>query len=212
MYRLRRYFLTGLLVLIPLVVTILIISFLLHLIDQSFLLLPQRYRPDNLLGVHIPGFGLILAIIIVLLTGAFAANFIGRHLVALWENILHRIPLVRSIYGGVKQVTQTLFSSSGESFRKVLLVEYPRRGLWSIAFQTGNGFKLANESVGEDLVTIFIPTTPNPTSGFLMMVPKRDTIELTMGVDAALKMVISLGVVIPDKAAEHLIKESQKNA
>lgn len=208
MSKMRRHFVSGLLVWIPLIVTILIIKFVLDLLDHTFLLLPTSYQPDNLLGRHIPGLTAILAVAIVLLTGMVAANFVGKHLVTFWESLLARIPLVRSIYSGVKKVMQTVFSPTGQAFRKVLLVEYPRAGLWSIAFQTGNGFIEAQQVLDAELVTIFIPTTPNPTSGFLMFVPKKDVIELNMSVETGLKLVISLGVVLPEATKNKLVEES----
>jgi len=195
---LRRYFISGLLVWIPIVVTIFIITYILNLLDSSLLLLPARAQPRYLLGYNIPGLGVLITIAVILITGFLAANFFGKRLVKLWDRIINRIPLVRSLYGGVKQMMETLFSSSGHSFRKVLLVEYPRPGLWSIAFQTGAGTPEIQQCLdGEEVVTLFIPTTPNPTSGFLMYAKKKDVIELKMPVDQALKFVISLGVVQP---------------
>lgn len=195
---LRRYFISGLLVWIPIVVTIFVISFILNLLDSSLLLLPKRLQPDYLLGYPIPGLGVVITIAVILVTGFLAANFFGKRLVKLWDRCINRIPLVRSLYGGVKQMMETVLSSSGHSFRKVILVEYPRAGLWSIAFQTGTGSPEIHDCLdGEEVVTLFIPTTPNPTSGFLMYAKKKDVIELKMPVDQALKFVISLGVVQP---------------
>ncbi len=193
----RRYLIAGLMIWLPLGVTILVINMVVGLLDGILLVLPAAYHPDALLGFHLPGFGVLLSIVIVLGTGVMAANFFGRRLVELWERLLARIPLVRSIYSGTKQVSETLFKPGGLSFRKVLLVEYPRRGLWSIAFQTSAGSAEAQSRTGEDLIPVFVPTTPNPTSGFIFMVPRRDMIEMDMSVDDAIKMVISLGVVVP---------------
>lgn len=195
---LRNCFISGLLVWLPIVVTLFVVKFLVDLLSKSLLLLPPEYQPDVILGVHIPGAGVILTLLVIFLTGLIAANFIGRRLMALGDAIVARIPLVRSVYQGVKQVTQTLFAPNGQSFRKVLLVEYPCPGVWSLAFQTGSGSKeIENAINGEPMVSYFIPTTPNPTSGFLMMAPKSKVKELDMSVDQALKFVISLGVVQP---------------
>lgn len=195
----RRYLIAGLLVWLPLWVTLLIIRFVVDLLDQTVSLLPHAYQPQNLLGFNIPGLGVILSISVLLITGMLMANFVGKWLVEIWEGILAKIPLVRTIYSGVKKILETMFSPGGQSFRKVLLVEYPRKGMWSVAFQTGNGNAELNQKTQKEMVSIFIPTTPNPTSGFLMLVPKEEAIELDMSVDAALKFVISLGVLQPNK-------------
>ncbi|MEJ2508324.1 MAG: DUF502 domain-containing protein [Gammaproteobacteria bacterium] len=194
---LRRYLIAGLLVWVPLGVTLLVITTLVDVMDRVLLLLPPRLRPDALIGFHIPGLGVVLSVAVVFVTGIVAANLFGRQLVALWEALLARIPLVRSIYAGVKQLTETVFSSSGQSFRKVLLVEYPRRGLWTLAFQTGTGVGEAQTKTGHDVINVYVPTTPNPTSGFFLMVPSSDVIELEMSVDDGLKMLISMGAVVP---------------
>lgn len=194
---LRRYFFAGLLLWLPIIITFYVLSFLVGLLDQSVNLLPAAYRPDVLLGFHLPGLGVILSLVVVFTTGMLITNILGRKLVEFWEKILARIPLVRSIYSSSKQVIETLFSSNGQAFRRVLLVEYPRAGCWSIAFQTGTGTSELHNKVGQPLLTLFVPTTPNPTSGFLIVVPKKDVIELNMSVDEALKMVISLGVIQP---------------
>jgi len=193
----KRYLIAGLLVWVPLGVTVMVIKLLVGMMDRSLLLLPEPYRPDNLLGVHIPGLGVVLTTIVVLVTGMVVANLFGRKLVRLWESLLARIPLVRTIYTGVKQILETVFSSSDQSFRKVLLVEYPRKGLWTLAFQSGTTIGEAQTKTGRDVVNVFIPTTPNPTSGFFIMVPGEDVIELDMSVDDGLKMIISAGVVVP---------------
>lgn len=194
----RKYFISGLLVWLPIWVTLLALSFLVDILSKSLLLLPTRYQPDVLLGFHIPGIGVIITLLIVFLTGLLAANIFGQALVDFADAMVSRVPVVRTIYTGVKQVTQTLFTPGGQSFRKVLLVEFPSPGVWSIAFQTGEVGKEIETSLGsEPIVSYFIPTTPNPTSGFLMMKPKSQVIELDMSVDQALKFVISLGVVQP---------------
>lgn len=193
----RRYLTAGLLVWVPLGVTILIINFLVGLMDQSLLLLPAAYHPDVLLGVHIPGLGVLLTFAVVFITGVIVANLFGRQLVHIGERLLARIPVVRSIYSGVKQLMETVFSNKGESFRKVVLVEYPRAGCWTVAFLTGDGQGEAQRKTGHDVVNIYVPTTPNPTSGFFLMVPRKDIVELDMSVDDGLKMILSVGVVIP---------------
>jgi uncharacterized membrane protein len=194
----RRYFLSGLLVWLPLWVTILVIKFLVDILSNTLLMLPHQYQPDVLIGFHIPGIGVIITLLVIFLTGVIVANFIGRRVVMLGDGIISHIPLVRTIYTSVKQVLQTLFTPGGQSFRKVLLVEYPRVGMWSLAFQTGDGTSEVTKSLhGEAMVSLFIPTTPNPTSGFLMIVPRKDVRELDMSVDQALKFVISLGVMQP---------------
>jgi uncharacterized membrane protein len=195
---LRRYFISGLLVWLPIWVTLLVFKFLADILSKSLLLLPHQYQPDILLGVHIPGIGVLITLLVIFITGLFAANFIGRRFMELWDSFVVRIPLVRSIYTGVKQVVDTIFSPGGQSFRKVLLVEYPCKGVWSIAFQTGEAsYDIQAALNSEPMVSYFIPTTPNPTSGFLMMAPKSQVVELDMSVDQALKFVISLGVVKP---------------
>ncbi|MCB1827244.1 MAG: DUF502 domain-containing protein [Coxiellaceae bacterium] len=170
--------------------------------DRTLSLLPDQYQPQNLFGFSIPGLGLIFTLIILFVTGLLVTNFLGHKLVRAWENMLSRIPLVRTIYSAVKQVVHALVQPSGQAFRKVLIVEYPRKGIWSIAFQTSDQFVGCPHP--EDVITVFIPTTPNPTSGFLTIVPKADTQELEMSVEEGLKMVISLGVVMPDRLSKHL--------
>lgn len=207
MIYIRKCFISGLLVWIPIWVTLLVIKFLVDLLSKSLLLLPPPYQPDVLLGVHIPGIGVVITLLVIFFTGMFAANIIGRNLVELGDVIVSKIPLVRTVYIGVKQVMQTLFTPGGQSFRKVLLVQFPHQESWSIAFQTGETTKDIASVLNEDqMISYFIPTTPNPTSGFLMMAPKSKVIELDMSVDQALKFVISLGVV---KATTTIMK--QKN-
>lgn len=194
----RKVFISGLLVWLPILVTVLVIKFIIDILSKSLLLFPTEYQPDVLLGFHIPGLGVVLTILVIFLTGVIAANFIGRRLMAWGDGVVGRIPLVRSIYTGVKQVAETMLVPGGQSFRKVLLVEYPCAGVWSIAFQTGEASKEIQGALdGEQMVTYFIPTTPNPTSGFLMMTPRSKVVELEISVDQALKFVISLGVVQP---------------
>jgi uncharacterized membrane protein len=197
MISLRKYLIAGLLVWIPLGVTVLVLKLLVDIMDQTVLLLPPKWRPDVLLGFNLPGIGLLLSFIILLGTGVIAANLLGRRLVALWESVLARIPLVRTIYSGAKQVVETVFAAGGQSFRKVLLIEYPRKGMWCLALQTGQTLGELEARTGEDLVAVFLPTTPNPTSGFVLMLPKKDVIELDMSVDEGIKLIMSIGVAVP---------------
>lgn len=208
----KRYLIAGLLVWVPLGVTVMVIKLLVDLMDRSLLLLPEPYRPDNLLGFHIPGLGVLLTTIIVLVTGMVVANLFGRKLVKLWESVLAQIPLVRTIYTGVKQILETVFSSNEQSFRKVLLVEYPRRGLWTLAFQSSTTSGEAQTKTGRAVINVFIPTTPNPTSGFFIMVPSNDVVELDMSVDDGLKMIISAGVVVPEWNRGHAKPPARSDA
>jgi uncharacterized membrane protein len=196
-YMLRKYLISGLLIWIPILVTMAVISFIIDLVDQTLPYLPDHIQPDKLFGVHIPGLGVLFTVLILFTTGLVATNFFGRRLVALVERLLEKIPLVRSIYRSTKQVTVTLFSPNSQSFRKVVLIEYPRQGVWTVAFQTGNGLPTLKLPITTELITVFVPSTPNPTSGFLLLVPKSQAIELDLSIDEALKLVISLGVVPP---------------
>ena len=198
---LRRYLINGLLIWVPVLVTVLVVRFILELMDQTLLVLPRSLRPDTLFGLHVPGIGAILAVLIVLLTGLLVTNFIGRALVAIWEDALERIPFVRALYGGVKSFSETILSNSGKSFKQVLLVEYPRAGIWSIGFQTTDNLPEINAKLGEEQVCVFVPTTPNPTSGFIFMMPRRQVRALNMTVDEAMKMIVTLGVVGPSHPA-----------
>jgi len=195
---LKTWFLTGLLVLVPLGITLWVLSLVIGTMDQSLALLPETWRPDRLMfGKRVTGLGAILTLLFILLVGMLAHNFIGQRLVRWWEALLGHIPVVGPIYTSVKQVSDTLLSSSGNAFRKALLVQYPREGSWTIAFLTGRpGGDVQNHLQGE-YVSVYVPTTPNPTSGFFLMMPKADTIELDMTVDAALKYIVSMGVVAP---------------
>ena len=194
---LRRYLINGLLIWVPVLVTVLVVRFILQLMDRTLLVLPKALRPDTLFGLHIPGFGAVLAVLIVLLTGLLVTNFIGRALVAIWEDLLERIPFVRALYGGVKSFSETILSNSGKSFKEVLLVEYPRVGIWSIGFQTTDNLPEINDKLGAEYVCVFVPTTPNPTSGFIFMMPRSQVRTLNMTVDEAMKMIVTLGVVAP---------------
>lgn len=199
----KRYFITGLLIWVPLGITAWALKFLISTMDQSLLLLPDRLHPEVLVGVYIPGLGTVLTLLVVFFTGVLTTNIIGQRLVLFWEGVLWRIPVVKSIYYGVKQVSDTLFSSQGEAFRKALLVQYPREGSWTIAFMTGYpGGDVVNHLKGE-YVSVYVPTTPNPTSGFFLMMRRSDVVELDMSVDAALKYIISMGVVSPGNGKKH---------
>jgi uncharacterized membrane protein len=193
----RRYFVAGLLVWIPLGITLWVLKLLVDLMDASLLLLPASFRTEALIGFHVPGLGIILTVAIVLATGALAANFFGRKLLDLGHGIVTRIPIVRSIYGGVKQISDTLFSPEGKAFRRAVLVRYPHAGAWTVALVTGNPQHEVAGILGTDQIAVFVPTTPNITAGFFLIVPRADTIELDMGVDAALKYIISMGVAEP---------------
>lgn len=205
MAALRRYLAAGLLVWVPLGVTLLIIKFLVDLMDQTLLLLPYALRPDTLLGFRIPGFGVVLTAVVVLATGVVVTNLFGRQLIHFGERLLNRIPLVRTIYTSVKKITETIFSGGGKSFRKVVMVEYPRLGMWSLAFLTGDGAAEVEAHTGQEMVNVFIPTTPNPTSGFVLMVPRKDVVELSMSTDEGLRMILSAGVVVPEDKRAALI-------
>jgi uncharacterized membrane protein len=194
---LRRYFVAGLLVWIPLGITIWVLKLLVDLMDQSLLLVPEHYRSEGLFGFHVPGLGIFLTLAIVLGTGALAANFFGRKVLQLGHRALSRIPIVRSIYGGVKQISDTLFSPEGKAFRRAVLVRYPHANAWTVALVTGSPEHEVAELIGPDQVSVFVPTTPNITAGFFLIVPRADTIPLDMSVDDALKYIISMGVAEP---------------
>jgi len=205
----KKYFITGLLIWIPLIITAMVMAWIVGTLDQLLLLVPERYRPDTVLGFHVPGLGVVLALTILLVTGLIGANVLGQKIVEGWELLLSRIPVVKSIYYSVKQVSDTLFSSSGQAFRKALLVQYPRQGAWTIAFLTGKPGGDPARHLQGDYVSVYVPTTPNPTSGFFLMLPRQDVIELDMSVDEALKYIISMGVVAPGtKRMERLAAES----
>ena len=193
----RRYFIAGLLVWVPIGITIWVLAFLVGTLDQTLLVLPEAARPDRVLGFHIPGLGVVLTLAIVLLTGAIAANFFGARVIAVWESLLGRIPFVKSIYTGVKQVSDTLLTGSGNAFRKALLIEFPYPGCWTIAFLTGTPGAAVTPYLDGEHVSVYVPTTPNPTSGYFVMLPKSRVHELDITVDEALKYIISMGVFVP---------------
>jgi uncharacterized membrane protein len=202
----RRYFITGLLIWVPIGITLWVLNLIITTMDLSLSLLPANWQPVALVGRNLPGLGVVLTVLVVFVTGVLAANFLGQRLVRLWEVVLSRIPIVNTIYSSVKQVSDTLLSPQGNAFRKALLVEYPRKGSWTIAFLTGVPAEeirrlvspaLSGEASGPEMVSVYVPTTPNPTSGFFLMFRKDETVELDMSVDEALKYVVSMGVVVP---------------
>ena len=202
MKRLRRYLVAGILVWVPLGITAALVYVAVDLTDNTLLLLPQQYRPEELLGFHIPGLGVILAFVVLLITGILAANFVGRAFMGGWESLMERIPVIRAVYSAAKNFAEIVFSDTSQSFKKVLLIEYPRKGVYSLAFQTSTELGEIQGRIDDQVICCFVPTTPNPTSGLIIVVPRKDTIELDMEIDEALKMVISLGVVVPTWTAE----------
>jgi len=197
MSALRKWLFTGLLVIVPGVITIAVLNWIVGTLDQTLQILPVAWQPDKLLGFHIPGFGVLLTLLILLVVGATASNFAGRKLVQLGDSLVSRIPVVRSIYSSVKQVSDTLFSESGNAFRTAVLVQWPRDGVWTVAFITGTPNGEVAAYLRDEFVSVYVPTTPNPTGGYFVMVRKSDCVELDMSVDAALKYIISMGVVAP---------------
>ena len=204
MKRIRRIIVAGLLVWLPLGVTIFIIRLLLDLLGQTYKIIPEFLRPESILGFSIPGFEILLALVIIFATGLIAANFIGKSLVDWWESFLDKIPLVRNIYSPLKKFSELILSDQTQSFSKVLLIEYPRKGLYSLCFQTSKNLGEIEKKSGRDVVCVFVPTTPNPTSGLILMVPQEDVIELDMSVEDGLKMIISLGVVVPGERLDEI--------
>ncbi len=196
---LRRYLIAGMLVWLPILATVWVLQFIVSVMDRTLLLLPQSLRPVSF-GVMVPGLGIVFAFVVLLLTGLLVANLLGRRLVLYWEEVLQQIPLVRTIYGGVKSFAETLLSNKGKSFRKVVMLQYPSKGVWSVGFVTSEQLDEISAKLGRVHVCVFVPTTPNPTSGFIMMVPREDVVELDMSVDAAMRMIVTLGVVGPPQA------------
>jgi uncharacterized membrane protein len=197
MHALRKWLVAGLLVIVPVAITVAVLRWIIDTLDQTLHILPEAWQPDRLIGVHIPGFGVLLTLAILLIAGAIVSNFVGRKLMVWGDQMVTRIPVVRSIYSSVKQVSDTLFSPGGNAFRTAVLVQWPRPDVWTIGFVTGSpGGDVTNYLVGE-YVSVYVPTTPNPTGGYFVMLRKSDCIELKMTVDEALKYVISMGVVSP---------------
>jgi uncharacterized membrane protein len=202
----RKWLLAGLLVIVPVAITIGVLQWIIGTLDRTLAILPEAWQPDRLIGVHIPGFGVLLTLGILLAVGAVVSNFMGKKLVIWGDTLVSRIPVVRSIYSSVKQVSDTLFSPSGNAFRKAVLVQWPRPDVWTIGFVTGiPGGDVSNYLVG-DYLSVYVPTTPNPTGGYFVMLRKSDCVELKMSVDDALKYVISMGVVVPGGTTNYLIK------
>ena len=207
---LKKYFIAGLLVWLPLIITIWIIELVVGTLDRTIDLLPPQLQPQGLFGVSIHGAGAVFALVIILVTGVLAANFLGARIVKVWEALLHRIPVVRSSYSAVNQDSDTVFSDTGQAFRKALLVQYPRMGVWTIAFQTGRPSAELESHLHDNMISVYVPTTPNPTSGFFLVMDRHEVIELDMSVDEALKYVVSMGVVAPSNwtTTELVAKES----
>ncbi len=194
---LRRYLITGVIIWLPIIVTVLVLRFLINLMDRTLIVIPAEFRPEALLGFPVPGVGVVLTILVLLVTGMLGANLFGRKILSFWESILNRIPLIRSIYSGAKQVAETVLSDGDTSFKRVFLVQYPRKGVWSLCFQTSTDLAEIQGRTESEVICVFVPTTPNPTSGFILFVPRTDLIPLEMSVDEGLRMIISLGVVVP---------------
>jgi len=203
MASIRKYLIAGLLVWVPIVISIWVLLLLAGLMDNVFLLLPEKYQPKTWLPINVPGLGFIPIVVIVLVTGMITANLVGRKLLGFWNELLNRIPIFRSIYGGVKQISDTLFSPEGKAFRKAVLVRYPHAGTWTVALLTGSPQHEVTDHLGYDNVSVFVPTTPNITAGFFLIVPKNEVHELDMSVDEALKYIISMGVAEPLRPPHH---------
>jgi uncharacterized membrane protein len=199
-WSLRRYLVAGVLVWLPILATVWVIAFIIELTDRVLLFLPESYRPEALVGFGLPGLGIVLALVVLLITGLLVTNFLGRRLVAYWEKLMKRIPLVRSIYGGVKSFAESVFSQKN-TFRKVVMVEYPRLGMWSIGFVTAEDMPEISARTGMQQMCVYVPTTPNPTSGLIVMVPREQVTELEMTVDQAMRLIITCGVVVPPPPA-----------
>lgn len=208
MSTLRKYLITGLLVWIPVAATFFIIKLVIDIMDMTILLLPEQIQPENLWGIAVPGLGIVLALAVLVLTGALAANLVGRQVVELWENLLGRIPLVRNIYNAFKQIATTLLASDNKSFRKVVLVEFPSGGLWSFGFLTNSDINIKADEFKDSLVSVFVSTTPNPTTGFLILVEPGRVIELDITVEEAFKMIMSIGVILPENEMKAVLKEN----
>jgi uncharacterized membrane protein len=208
MKRFRTYIIAGLLVWAPLGITFFLVKFMVGFVDKTLLLLPPDMRPAALLGFNIPGLGILLTLVVLVVTGMLAANLFGRKLVSIWESVLDRIPLVRSVYSAAKTFAEVVLLDNTQSFKEVLLIEYPRKGLYSLCFQTSTKLGEVQSRTGEEVICVFVPTTPNPTSGVMIMVPKKDVVVLDMQIEEAVKMVVSLGVVVPEWQARAAIDQT----
>ena len=193
----RKWLVAGLLVVVPVAITVSVLQWIIGTLDRTLLILPESWQPDRLIGVHIPGLGVLLTLGILLAVGAVVSNFVGMKLVVWGDALVARIPVVRSIYSSVKQVSDTLFSPGGNAFRKAVLVQWPRPDVWTIAFVTGSPGGEVSQYLAGDYVSVYVPTTPNPTGGYFVILRRSDCLELKMTVDEALKYVISMGVVVP---------------
>jgi len=200
-WNLRRYLVAGVLIWLPILATLWVVTFFIHIMDETLLLLPLRYRPEAVVGFALPGLGAVFAFVVVLATGILVSNLIGRQLVVLWEEVLSRIPVVRTVYGGVKSFAESVFSQSN-SFRKVVMIEYPRTGVWSLAFMTSEDVPEISRKTGTQHCCVYISNALNATAGFLVIVPRSQVVELEMSVDAAMKMIITCGVVVPQEQLE----------
>jgi uncharacterized membrane protein len=205
----KKYFITGLLVLVPVVITFWVLSSLIQTMDQSLLLLPEDWRPKKLFGFSMFGLGALLTLVVIFVTGLIATNIFGQQIILLWEAMLSRVPVVKSIYSSVKQVSDTIFSDSSNAFRQALLVEFPRKGVWTVAFLTGEPGGDVKNHLKDDFVSVYVPTTPNPTGGYFLMLPKDEVVELDMSVDQALKYIISMGTVEPSIKSEQVTKSTK---
>ncbi|MBT8141963.1 MAG: DUF502 domain-containing protein [Gammaproteobacteria bacterium] len=212
MKALRSFLVAGLLIWVPVIITIFVVRFLINVSDRALLLIPLKYRPETLLGFNIPGLGVIFAFLVLLVTGLLARNYFGTFIVAGWEKLMSRIPVVRTVYHGARQIAETVFADNSSAFSKVCLIEYPRRGAWSLCFQTSTEVGEVQGRTNRKVVSVFVPTTPNPTSGFVIILPVEDVIELDMSVDEGLRMIISLGVVVPKwkNPADFLAKQDEE--
>jgi len=208
MKRFRTYIITGLLVWVPLGITFFLVKVMVGFVDKTLLLLPLDLRPASILGFNIPGLGILLTLVVLLVTGMLAANLFGRKLVKVWESVLDRIPLVRSVYSAAKTFAEVVLLDNTQSFKEVLLIEYPRKGLYSLCFQTSTNLGEVQSRTGEEVVCVFVPTTPNPTSGVMIIVPRKDVVVLDMQIEEAVKMVVSLGVVVPEWQGQPALGQS----
>ena len=209
---LKKYLITGVLVWLPIAVTVWVITYIVSASDQLFQLLPEKWQPASLMGFNIPGLGVIVAVVVLFITGLFGANVLGKQIIAAWDNLLGRIPVVKSIYSSVKKVSESLFSDNSRSFKTPVLVPFPQPGIWTVAFVSGSlaGAVARSLDNGEEYLSVYVPTTPNPTGGYYVMVKKSDVRELDMSVDDALKYVISLGMVMPDELPVKALPDAQR--
>jgi len=207
----KKFLITGLLVWVPIGITLWVLDLAISTMDKTLLLLPKEWHPDDVLGIHIPGLGIILTLLVMLVTGLLVRNVFGQKLWEAFENLMLQIPFAGSIYKGVKQVSDTLLSGNGNSFRQVLLVRYPHPKAWALAFQTSVPSEVGRRLGEDEHVAVFIPTTPSPVNGFYFYVRKADTIELDMSVDVALRTIVSMGVVTTPEAQQQISQQTKSN-